>query len=295
MGTWRNKSVQSKKYTKFAEDHNFNPLSPKQYDLLAYILHLNDTLAAPGTVLNYISGARTWVLLFGGATEGFDSYPVTLMKRGVQRLSNHVTVQAPPLSPPGLRRVVKHLKTLGPESAVIIAALLIGYNALLRQGNLVTSHTIQDQGHTLRRRDITITPEGLNITVRTTKTRWRPGQAYTVSVPSLHRSSSCPLRAWEKYIALQNTHPDGPAFILQGGAPLTGYVLTAALRMSLAATGHPSPAAYTLHSLRRGGAQACAAAGGSLKEIMQLGAWSSEAVYTYVPRPLIRSRLAPSP
>lgn len=289
-GTWKNKSVQAKKYLQFAKLHQFDPLEPAQYDLLAYTNSLNETLKAPGTVMNYISGARSWVLLFGGNTSPFDSYPLTLMKRGVLRLSQHIPRQAPPLSPSSIRAVVRHLITAGPDAAVLVAAILVGYSTLLRQGNLLNSHDPQDPGHALQRGDIITTRKGLTVTVRSTKTRWRPGQSYTVLITPRPHSICCPVTAWRRYIRLQAPPRSGPAFTLPTGGPLTPPTLLAALRLALTATGHHAPYNYSLHSLRRGGAQACAASGGSLQEIMALGSWTSAAVHTYVPRDQIRCR-----
>ena len=171
-----------------------------------------------------------------------------------------------------------------------MAALLLGYSTLLRQGNLLASNAQHDPGHTIHRSDIAISSQGLIVTVRSTKTRWRPGQAYSVLVPPMPHSICCPVRAWIHYDRFQQPPHSGPAFLLPDGSPLTPPTLLAALRLALAATGHASPDRYTLHSLRRGGAQACAAAGGTLTEIMEIGAWSSSAVHTYVPRDLVNSR-----
>lgn len=288
-GTWKNKSIQAKKYLNFTSNYNTDPLAPTQYDLLAYILHLKDSLATPGAVLNYISGAKTWVQLFGGNVAPFATYPVTLMKRGVQRLSTHVTSQAPPLSPTDLKRALDYLTTAGPTAKVMRAALLVAYYTIIRQGNLLHTGARYDPGHTMTASDITTSELGLTVTVKTTKTRWRSGQSYQILVPASPHSQYCPLQAWQAYISYQHPHPLGPAFLVRGGAPLLPAALLGALKMALAATGVTNPAAYTLHSLRRGGAQACAQAGGSLKDIMEMGSWTSSAVHTYVPRDRIQA------
>ena len=51
-GTWKNKAVQAKCYLQFTALHKFNLLAPDPYDMLAYTLHLHDTLLAPATVMN---------------------------------------------------------------------------------------------------------------------------------------------------------------------------------------------------------------------------------------------------
>ena len=75
-----------------------------------------------------------------------------------------------------------------------------------------------------------------------------------------------------------------PAFITPDGVSLLPAALIAALRMALAATRTSHPAFYTIHSLRQGGAQACAAARDSLQDIMALVSWTSAAVHTYIPK-----------
>ena len=237
--------------------------------------------------MNYISGARTWVLLITGSAHAFDSYQVTLVKRGVQRLSQHVTRRASPITPQEMKEAIYHITATGPHAAVLTAALLIGYHTLLRQSNLLASHAQADPGHTLQRSDITLTEKGITITVRSTKTRWRAGQAYTLLLRPLPHSTCCPVEAWCRYIRLQRPPLNGPAFILPNGSPLIASTLLGAFRLALMAAGHTSTEDITLHSLRRGGAQACALAGSSLQEIMQVGAWSSSAVFTYVPREMI--------
>lgn len=206
------------------------------------------------------------------------------MKRGVQRLSTHVPRPAPPISSRQLAGVVAYLTTAGPDARVMTAALLIGYATLLRQGNLLATDSPNDPAHYLRRADIDTSHQGLSVTVRSTKTRWRSSQPLYILVPPVPGSLVCPVLAWSRYLATNRPHPLGPAFILPSGRPLQAPTLLAVLRLALEATGSPAAGAYTLHSLRRGGAQACAAAGRTTEEIMKLGTWTSTAVHAYVPR-----------
>ena len=239
--------------------------------------------------MNYLSGARTWVLMSGGKTAQFDTYQVSLMKKGVIRSSQHTTRQAPPLTPSQLKATITYLRAAGPSAQVLTTALLIGYYTLLRQGNLLYSEARDDPGHTLLARDVHITENGLIVTVWSTKTRWKPSQSYKVLVPAIPGSPYCPVTAWSTYTALQRPPADGPAFLLRGGGPLLAPTLLAALRLALTVAGTCHAHSYMLHSLRRGGAQACAHSGDSLHDIMELGSWTSSAVHTYVPKELIKT------
>ena len=81
------------------KNHDANILKPSQYEIMSYLLKLSDKLKSPASVLNYCSGARTFVKAISGSTAGFDSYAVGLPRKGVQRLSNHMPAVAPPLTP----------------------------------------------------------------------------------------------------------------------------------------------------------------------------------------------------
>ena len=66
---------------------------------------------------------------------------------------------------------------------------------------------------------------------------------------------------------------------MRPGVPLTTRKLTSTLREALCDTGVPHASRYTLHGLRRGAAQACAAQGVDLSAIMAQGTWQSGTVH----------------
>ena len=272
-----------------------DPLRPSQYAILQYLLHLSDRMKAPGTALNYLSGARIWVRALGGSPAPFDAYPVTLMKRGLHRASSHHTRRAPALTPALLADVQDFLQSAGPNRHVLTAALLLGYATLLRQSNLLLSTNPALHVHALRARDVTRDPSGLLVHVRSTKTIWRAGDDFTIEIPARPDARRCPVAAWDRYASRRRMSPDEPAFVLAPGRPLRAPALLSVLRLALAHAGAPVPEAYTLHSLRRGGAQACVGAGASLDHVKALGSWSSDAVHAYVPRAALTTTTDPLP
>lgn len=76
-GSWKNKSAQASKYIQF-----MNIFTPIQYEVM--VIGLSDYLTSLTSVLNYASGACTYVMTFGGEPKGFDTYPVTLVRKGIQ-------------------------------------------------------------------------------------------------------------------------------------------------------------------------------------------------------------------
>ena len=288
-GTWANKHKQIRDYVNFTINHNADPLQPSTYIILSYALYLSDRFRSPGTVLNYLSGARTWVGALQGNAQSFDAYSVALIKRGIQRSSGHVPARALPVTPAHVSGLVSFLRSVGRNGLVLTAALLVGYRTLLRQSNLLLSPSAALARHAIRVRDVHRTTSGLQIDVRSTKTRWRRDDAFTIVVPHGEDVRCCAVAAWDGYVRELRPSPDDPAFILAPGRPLRAPALLAVLRLGLRHQGVASANAYTLHSLRRGGAQACAAAGASLDAIKDLGSWTSAAVFAYVPRAMIQA------
>ena len=74
----------------------------------------------------------------GGNSFPFDSTLVRRIKKGGARRSLHIPTQAPSLTPLSLLAVAAFLTTLGPQAAMPLAALLIGYFTFIRQSNLVS-------------------------------------------------------------------------------------------------------------------------------------------------------------
>ena len=97
--------------------------------------------------------------------------------------------------------------------------------------------------HTIRWQDIVPAPGGLQVTIASSKTIKTGAQAVAFFVPSILDSPYCPVAA----------------FLTRPGAPLTTRELTSTLRDALLGAGLPHASRYTLHGLRRGAAQVCAA------------------------------------
>jgi len=269
--------------------HDADPTKPTPYDIAAYVTHLGASYTSHTTVLNYMCGAKHWVLTKGGLVDPFNHHQVTMTKAGVLKSSTHVPRRAPPMTPQQLKKVCRYFDQGGAAGSICKAAWLFGYFTLVRQSNLVHTSTAWSGGrHTILRRDVSISPQGLVVTLRSTKTISAAKDATSILVPYATDPRFCPVRAWKKYLKVASPPPEGPAFILRSGDPLTTKTLTNAIRLAIRASGLPGADSFTLHSLRRGGAQACAQAGASLPQIQALGTWSGPAVHTYVPRTLIK-------
>ena len=160
---------------------------------------------------------------------------------------------------------------------------------MLRQSNLLVLIPHTRTNHMLRVNDLTITAKGLVIRVRSSKTSIKSQKPVYIMLPRISGSRYCPVHAWETYYAATTPHHQGPTFTMIDRSPLTPRALCDIIRLALTMACHPAPGAITLHSFRRGGAQACMTMGASLQDIKDLGHWTADAVHSYIPRVHISS------
>ena len=285
-GTTLNHRRQAAAYVAFCLKADKEPLHPDLSSILHYIQLLGNSFKSLTSVKNYLSGAKTFIRTSGGTTHVFASPAITDLLRGLNRLSTHTTLQAPPVSTSQLRGLFDVLWTIGPEARIARAAILFAYVTFLRQSNFVLTPTAS--AHLLSRGDIRPVAYGLAVHVGSTKTL-HPGSGVIIPIHRVPNSRYCPVAA---VIAARSAVPaplSAPLFLTSKGRPLTAYGLTGIMRSGLAAAGHPSPGLITLHSLRRSGAQAAALAGEGQDQLMTHGTWTGPSLYTYVPRPLFTS------
>lgn len=234
------------------------------------------------TVKNKLSGAKTWVEEMGGDISPFSARVVTLTIRGGVKASSHVPRRAPAITPDMLKYIIDYTQEAGRHGAAPRAALLIGYFTFLRQSNLLSPSTNTWGGpHTIRRSDIRVVPGGLRVDIRSSKTIQLTAEAVSLFVPKVSGSRYCPVAAWHRYCELVPGQPDDPAFVTRSGPPLTPGTLIKLVRAALTRMGITSPHRYTLHGLRRGAAQKCAALNVKTEHIMAQGTWKSSVVKTY--------------
>ena len=279
-----NKIKQMKLYVDFVRTHKMSTHNPTRLQLMSFIAFLYQRFKAPGSVLNYLSGAKCWVKIKGGNVNAFDDYLVNLVKKGALKMSTHQKIQALPFNISDIKLIIKVFDLSGPDAYVFKAATLIAYFSVLRQSNLVVSGLAGPSSHVVQQRDVQLVHKQLHITVRSSKTTWKPEDQYVICIPNIPNSTYCPVQAWESYYKIAPKNPKSPAFWTTKGKPLTAQVWLGALRFALIKLKYAHPNAYTLHSLRRGSAQSCIWYGLNEKSVKEAGRWKSAAMYNYIPR-----------
>lgn len=274
-GTLANRLTQARAYITFAVYYGFHPLNPSITSICMYIQFLKNSYAAPTTIKNYLSGARTWIVEHGGNVSSFMSFEYRQLTSGLVKRSSHVPSRAAPLTWEHIRVIAAFMDTTPSIPLSAKPCLLIGFHTFLRSGNLL-SPTMSTWGgaHTISARDISVCDQGLRISIRSTKTKSDPTPV-TAVIPWQDNPVLCPVSSWMKYQHLINPSILGPAFLTDSGLPLTPRHLIGFMRLALRHCKDINPARVSMHSLRRGAAQAAVAAGHNIEQIKQFGMWKS--------------------
>ena len=292
-GTTSNHRRQAAAWITFCFTHGLNDIDPSPDCVCWFIEHLTSTLASPRAIRNYISGLRTWHTRIAGPPASLDSAHVRDMLRALDRTLTHVPRPKLPLTQDLLLPLFNACPSLGPLAPAMRVALLFGYYGFLRQSNLAprSPHAFTPRRDTCRG-DALLAPPGVLLILRWTKTLQRGDTAHVVPLPARPGHPLCPEAAYKDLLTSTPTlSPNHPLLQIPAppSAPLTRRCvslpqLTSGLRTLLQATGLAADA-YSLHSLRAGGATDAHRAGASALDIQRHGAWASSAYQGYLAAP----------
>lgn len=274
-GTLANRNKQAKDYLTFALLYRVPYLSPSVTHVCMYAQRLANKHAAPTSVKNYLSGAKTWVTEHSGAFQAFESPELARLVKGFVKNSSHVPVRAFPLSARHIRTICDFLDASEEAPLGAKPAILIGFSCFLRGSNLLSPTMLEWGGpHTLAALDIKESAQGLAIYIRSTKTRCaQTGLSFII--PPGTNSRYCPLAAWRRYKAAVRPWPLGPAFLNHNNLPLTPRQLVGLMRLALAGESDVTPSQVSMHSLRRGATHTAVDNGLSMDTIQVRGTWRS--------------------
>lgn len=284
-GTLNNRRRQAIAYIKFSILYNFDPTLPTSKNIAMYTQYMANLYTSIATVKNYLSGAKHWALLHGASYFPFVSLEVSEVLKGNSLKSQHVPVQAVPLSANDVKIICNFLDNSPGVIKAIKPCVLITYSCMLRSSNVLSPTVSGWAGaHTLVAKDIRVTHEGLTVIIRSTKTTSRSNPV-VLSIPRGLNYRFCPVRAWEDYVRMVKPWPFGPAFIKADGTPLTAAPVVIAMKSALKAAGACNLGRLSMHSLRRGAVHDAEQAGASKSEIMKHGIWRSESGLSYYLKP----------
>lgn len=256
--------------------YNIDWLSPSIIDLVMYIKFMANSYTSPASTKNYLSGAKYWVTVHGGNPAAFSALETGEMIKAVVADSHHIPSPALPLHVSDIAIVCQFLDSNPVVIKAIKPCILLTFACMLRSSNTLSPNlTVWAGAHTLLASDISVVNGSLAVVIRSTKTTSRNKPVLLQVLPAAS-PEICPVKAWTDYEAALKPWPFGPAFVTNSGLPLTPGPMVAAMRAALRAAGATNIARISMHSLRRGGAQAAFNSGSPRQEIMKHGIWSTQ-------------------
>lgn len=291
-GTQANRKKQAEEYVRFSLIYRFHHLQPTVTNVCMYAQFLANKHAAPTSVRNYLSGAKTWVVEHQVYHQLFLAPQLASLVKGFVKNSTHVPARAEPLLPHHIRLLCQALDRTPSAPLAIKPAVLIGYSCFLRASNLLSPTMLEWGGpHTLLAGDVKLTDAGILVHIRSTKTRSDP-LGLKFLIPPSQSPAVCPVRAWAIYRQAVRPWALGPAFLHQNKRPITSGQVVKIMRLLLKNQQDISAGKISMHSLRRGATHAAIEQDIPLQDILDRGTWkSSSGIKPYLP---VQSRSVPT-
>ena len=188
-----------------------------------------------------------------------------------------------PVTPSILKAALTHINAQ-PGSEPVTLGIILMFVGFLRQSSVApaTVATFDPTRH-LTHADTWPTPRGLVVRIKWSKTIQRAADLKTIVLPPTADPKVCPIKAHAACRAASpSLQPTAPLLAFKDGNPVTARYLARRWTAALQAAGY-SPSAYSLHSLRKGGASYAYNEGDArLNDVMAQGTWQSAAVRTYI-------------
>lgn len=233
------------RFARWCDKHGRSSLPATAETVTEYVAHLCSSLPSAATVdqaLGVVLARHRAAVL-----ERPETYHARLLLRAYRRRlaeDGIATTQAPPMTRAVLEQTVAALPAtvLGRRDHLL---LVLGFQMMARRSELAA----------LRLSDVAETEQGLEVTVRTSKTD-KDSRGRVVALPSQKTPAMDAVqlvRGWREEMG-----PDGPLLChldLRGrpAGPITGHGVNHAVRAAVRRAGVAEADSYTAHSLRAGG------------------------------------------
>jgi integrase len=213
----------------------------------------------------------------------FDSPQCTLTLSSLSKNWTPPLSIKPVLSPTQLARLVARCSSL-PFHVFYKIAFIFAYMALLRISNIAPpSFATFDPLRHLRRGDVIIHSNYLQINLRWTKTLQKYRQSAIIKLFPIPNSTLCPIQAFRALQCGYPVRPTDPFLSYRSSGRLfliTQSDLRRAIKKLISALNyHPN---ITFHSFRRSGASLAYASGVPFDAIQAHGTWASDALWCYI-------------
>lgn len=262
-------------YLRWCNAEGRTPVPATPETLAEWVNALADEDLAPATIRQAMAVVRVAHREAGHRDEP-DTRKALLVLRQYQRAraedGRGGQRQAPPVTIPALRAMVEACDLTTAAGLRDRLALVFGLALMGRRSELCA----------LDIRDVTETPEGLEITIRMSKTD-QDARGETIAVPRGTHPLTNPVAAWREWVECLAAHGITSGRLLRSvdrhgniGPSLTGNAVNEILRRLAAAAELANAEKYTAHSLRAGGATVAYAAGVPVSVIARHGRWKPD-------------------
>ncbi len=254
--------------------------------IVDFVAYLYKCGYAYSTVNCYISGLSHFSRI-ENQTDNTQAFIVRKLMEGIKRINPTQKDSRLPITRELLLRILSVLPVVCKskfESTLFRAAFLLCFHGMFRVGEL-TAISKSVGGQAVSFRDVIINQQGLEITLRHSKTD-RYGAGVNISISGQTRVDLCPVKAITSFLNIRpKADLDGPLFLHFDLSPLTRGQFSSVLKRTLEVLGI-SNKNYMPHSFRIGKATQCAIDGLPDDQIKQLGRWKSSAYLRYIRIPL---------
>ena len=237
-GTWRNVRSQWKSFLHFCKQFTFAPQT-----LSVYASFLSWKTSSFNYVMNHLNTARLFHLYKGFSTESFNSFTLSLTKKGLKRTTGSSPRQKHPITPDILLSMRRSLDLTTPSHAALWALFTTAFFSFLRKSNLVAaSASLFNSDQHLARHDIKFADSGALLRIKWSETRQFNEGVHIIPLPSIPNSPLCPVSAICHYFTLVPAPSVAPFFCLPtdrrpGFTPLTANYFTSSLKRLIVSLG----------------------------------------------------------
>lgn len=281
--TWRAYDRQWRSFVAWCEGMGRRPLPATAETLADYVNTLADEGLAPATLEQAIATVRTAHRMRGytdepRTDEALDVLQGYRKERAENGLRNQR--QSPPVTIEALRAMIGTCDLEAPKGLRDRLMLVLGLALMGRRSELVAL-TIDD---------VRTVPDGLEVTIRTSKTD-RQAKGEMIAIPAGTHPLTNPVTALRDWVACLAEHGITSGRLLRSvdrhgniGVSFSASSVNTVLKELAAAAELPHAERYTAHSLRAGGATVAYAAGVPVSVIARHGRWDpkSPVVLRYI-------------
>ena len=259
------------------------PLLPASELTLRYFCTYLSKKVSYQTIKVYLAGIRLLHLEHGLADPTRDAPLLTYLCTGIRRSCSKKARTRQPITIPLLHSIKRQLSNsslTAQDKLLYWAAFTLAFYGFLRASeySYPTKRKYRNSSHLLLN-DVTINKHSISVHLKRSKTD-RFGKSATVLIGATG-SSTCPVRAMQKFLVSRRCQSPGPLFRLSNGHLLTRSSIST-MTKSLLRAADVDPGSYSSHSYRIGAATAAADAGLPDHLIKTLGRWRSNAYQTYI-------------